>query len=165
MENNFKELLGYKVFENGKIIGIKNTELTIKNKTDILKIKTENEYIYIPVMRFIYYAFNPTFDYQDYNLMVVQKRNNDDLGIENLKVVKRSSKIQGENSCNAKLTDEQVKEIIAIYENAKEKGFDKNSPNTNVSYRSLAKDYGVSHSLISGIIKRRFRNKENYKLK
>lgn len=165
MENNFKELLGYKVFENGKVLGIKNTELQIKNKTDLLKIKIENKYTYIPVMRFIYYAFNPTFDYEDYSLMVVQKENNDDLGINNLQVVKRSSKIQGENSCNAKLTDEQVEEIIAIYKNAKEKGFDKNNPNTNVSYRSLAKDYGVSHSLISGIIKRRFRNKENYKLK
>lgn len=165
MKDNFKELFGYKVFENGKIIGIKNTELKINNKTDLLKIKVYDKYTYIPVMRFIYYAFNPTFDYADYNLMVVQKENDDDLGINNLQVVKRSRQIQGENSCNAKLTDEQVNEIIAIYESAKEKNVDKNNPNTRVSYRSLAEDYGVSHSLISGIIKGRFRNKENYKLK
>ena len=45
------------------------------------------------------------------------------------------------------------------------KKLEKNDPMTNVSYRKLAELYGVSHSMIAGIVKGQFRNKENYILK
>ena len=60
---------------------------------------------------------------------------------------------QGENNGYAKLTNDEVEEIKKRYNT------------TSCTYRSLARDFGVSHSLIGGIIKGNFRNKENYILK
>ena len=63
------------------------------------------------------------------------------------------------------------KEIKELYSKKKKvrmetnKKLEKNDPMTNVSYRKLAELYGVSHSMIAGIVKGQFRNKENYILK
>lgn len=166
MNNNFVELYGYKIFENGDILGLNNKKLKKHNAQDMIKVKIDNEYIYLPVMRFIYYAFNQDrFDINNYDYLITQIRKGDNIGINNLIKAPRKFFIQGEKSYNAKLTDKQIDEIISRYEEAQIKGVDKNNPNKKISYRSLAAEYGVSHSLISGIITKRFRNKDNYILK
>lgn len=154
------------VYEDGTVIGIRDKIINKAKKNIIIKAKIDNEFINIPIMRFIYYAFNQkTFDIKNYDIMITQKIKSDDIGIANLEAIKRNKYIQGENNCNAKLTDKQIEEIVLKYKKNQNQDQLKNTPNKTVSYRTLAEEYGVSHSLISGIITRRFRNKDNYKLK
>ena len=85
--------------------------------------------------------------------------------MENLKVESKKIIVQGENNIKSKLTDKQVEEIRELYKKGKEEKVDKNDPRVKYSYRQLADMYGVSHTLIKGIIKGHFRNKENYIIK
>ena len=66
----------------------------------------------------------------------------------------------------AKVSNEQVIKIREEY-SKKEKSLKDNehNPITKVSYRQLADKYGVSHTLIEGIIKGKFRNESNYKIR
>ena len=156
-DNEFVELYGYKVFKNGKIFNSYNKEITQFKNSGAIKININGKQINVPILKFIYYAFNRDFDLQDKTITIVPKdMNKDNLSYDNLKVEKKENIIWGENSINSKLTDTQVEEIKDKYKNRKEK---------YCTYRSLADEYGVSHSLISGIIKGRFRNKKNYILK
>lgn len=161
------ELWGYKVYEDGSIVGILNKKLTQYKGSRYIKAKIEDKFINIPILRFVYYAFNQdTFDINDLSYIILPKdMNENNTALSNLVLERRSNIIWGENNINSKLTDEQVKDIIKKYKNGNKKSDGVYNPYKKVSYRSLAEEYGVSHSLISGIITGRFRNKDNYKLK
>jgi hypothetical protein len=151
----YAELWGYKVCSNGEIFGLHGKKIRVAN---VVKIKKDNKFVSFSPLRFIYYAFNQnTFDIYNYDYIVIPKDNDKShRGIDNLESILKKDMVQGEHNGYSKLTDEQVTEIIDIYEHGKD---------NNVSYRSLAKEYGVSHGLISGIITGKFRNKNDYKLK
>ena len=115
----------------------------------------------------VYYAFNQnTFDLEDRNNIIIHLDGNElNNRLENLKVESKKIIVQGENNIKSKLTDKQVEEIRELYKKGKEEKVDKNDPRVKYSYRQLADMYGVSHTLIKGIIKGHFRNKENYIIK
>ena len=165
-------LWGYTIFENGKIVGLQGKE--IKQGKQI-KVKWGNAWKpkMVSYAGFVYYAFNyKNFNFNDKTVVIKHKNGNEeDCSIDNLTTINRKYVNQGENNVSSKLTDEQVREIKELYSKKKNvemgtnKKSKKNNPMTNVSYRKLAELYGVSHSMIAGIVKGRFRNKENYILK
>ena len=160
------ELFGYKVFENGTIIGKKGKKISKRPQIKVYfeenQKPTEMSYA-----RFVYYAFNyKNFNFND-KTIVVQHINGDnkDCYINNLVAVKRKFISQGQNNGLAKLTDAEVEEIKLLYKQGKEDNLKDNDPTTKVSYRKLAEQYGVSHTLIKDIINGKHRNKDNYIMK
>lgn len=148
------QLWGYTIYEDGTIIGLKGKKINYNKQ---IKIKwgkqKQNRLVYYA--RFVYYAFNyKNFNFND-NQIVVQHINgiNEDCRLENLIAKKRKYVNQGEYNKLSKLTDKQVEEIKYLYKN------------TDTSYRILAKEFGVSHTLIKSIVDGTHRNKENYIMK
>lgn len=161
------DLWGYKVFENGKIIGLHGKEIK-QGKQIKIKWGNTGKVKMVSYARFVYYAFNyKNFNFNDKTIIVKHKNGNEeDCSINNLIIINRKYVNQGENSSSSKLTDAQVEEIKNLYsKKSNKKGSNKNDPITNMSYRKIAELYGVSHSMIAGIVKGQFRNKENYILK
>lgn len=153
----YKKIWGYIVYDNGLVIG-KNGQ---KLNTNYHSFEDEdgNKLSY---SRFVYYAFNRNFDYKDKNKVVIHKNNKkSDFSIKNLCVVSKKEIIQGQKNKNSKLTDEQVDKIRKIYNGEHQI----KNMQSNISYRTLAKMFGVSHSTIQHIISGKMRNKKNYKLK
>lgn len=157
---NKVHLWGYTIYDNGDIYGIRGKKF--KNNKQI-KI---NGKIYF-TSHIVYYAFNQdNFDLEDRNNIIIHLDGNElNNRLENLKVESKKIIVQGENNIKSKLTDKQVEEIRELYKKGKEEKVDKNDPRVKYSYRQLAEMYGVSHTLIKGIIKGHFRNKENYIIK
>ena len=136
----------YIVFEDGIVFNKYGKQLKIRKQ-----IRLNDKFV--SYGRFIYWAFNQDFDINDYTNVIVKINKNKGYELSNLKVIKEKDIKQGENNGYAKLTNDEVEEIKKRYNT------------TSCTYRSLARDFGVSHSLIGGIIKGNFRNKENYILK
>ena len=165
-------LWGYTIFENGKVVGLQGKEIK-QGKQIKVKWGNTGKSKMVSYARFVYYAFNyKNFNFNDKTVVIKHKNGNEeDCSIDNLTTINRKYVNQGENNVSSKLTDEQVREIKELYSKKKNvemgtnKKSKKNNPMTNVSYRKLAELYGVSHSMIAGIVKGRFRNKENYILK
>ena len=176
-------LWGYTIFENGKVVGLQDKEIKqgkqIKvkwgntGKSISIKWGKQKKKRVVNYARFVYYAFNyKNFNFNDKTIVIKHKNGDEeDCSINNLTTINRKYINQGENNVSSKLTDKQVKEIKELYSKKKKvrmetnKKLEKNDPMTNVSYRKLAELYGVSHSMIAGIVKGQFRNKENYILK
>jgi len=160
----YVELFGYKVYKNGDIIGLNGKKFT-KNRPQIKiywgknKVATEISYA-----RFVFYAFNfKTFNFHDKSIIIEHiNGNKEDYSINNLIAIKRGNKYHGENHIKAKLTDKQVQEIKDIYKQKDNGIYDKNYPFSKISYRKIAEEYGVSHTLIKSIVKGTCRNQENY---
>lgn len=166
---NKVELWGYTIYKDGKIIGLQGKELT-RGKQIKIKWGINGKTRVVSYARFVYYAFNHrTFNFND-KTMVIQyiNGNENDYSIDNLTIVDRKYVVQGQYNVSSKLTDEQIEEIKELYRQKKKfnkmkkKKIGKNDPTTNMSYRKLAEKYGVSHSMIAGIVKGQFRNSENY---
>ena len=159
-------LWGYEIFEDGKIIGLHGHEI---KKGKQIKVKWGNgKAKMVSYARFVYYAFNyNNFNFNDKTIVVVHKnKDEEDYNINNLIAIKRKYINQGEYSSSSKLTDKQVEEIKKLYNKKNTNKFtSKNDPITNISYRKIAELYGISHSMVAGIVKGNFRNKENYILK
>lgn len=140
--------LGYEVYSNGEVLGLKGRPL---KKSKQIRIKINGKWKNIEWGRFIYYAFHRDFDLLDKNKTVISiKKGN--YSLDKLKVVDRNNYLKGENHVSSKLTQSQVYNIIKEYKDGEIKGLDKNYPNKKVSYRSLAEKYGVSHTVIKNII-------------
>lgn len=163
--NDMVELWGYKVYKNGRILGIHGKEIN-KNKQIKVKWGINGKKRFVSYARFVYYAFNfKNFNFNDMAIVIKHKNGDkNDYSIDNLIAVKRKDYNQGENNVSAKLTDEQVEEIKRLYSRDSEVRTDLNDPMAKISYRKLAEQYGVSHTTIRGIVKGQFRNKDNYKL-
>ena len=165
-------LWGYTIFENGKVVGLQGKEIK-QGKQIKVKWGNTGKSKMVSYARFVYYAFNyKNFNFNDKTIVIKHKNGDEeDCSIDNLTTINRKYINQGENNVSSKLTDKQVKEIKELYSKKKKvrmetnKKLEKNDPITNVSYRKLAELYGVSHSMIAGIVKGQFRNKENYILK
>ena len=150
----YVECFGYKVYKNGTIINKYNNELQQHLLTKQIKILINGKRRNISISKFIYYAFNRDFDFTDNNIYISFKDgDNNNLSIDNLELDYKSNYLQGENNSCSKLTDKQVEEIIEKYKNKKEH---------NYTYSKLAKEYGVSITLICQIINKKARNQKNY---
>lgn len=149
MRDRYEYCFGYKVFENGRIIGLRGHE--IKHAKQI-KIKIKNKYRNIEWNRFVYFAFHQDTQLIPNNLVVKSKDGTPNLS--SLYLQKRNGNLKRENRKNTKLTDKQIKNILIEYKlgNIKDKELDKNNPHRRVSYRSLAEKYNVSHALIRDVI-------------
>lgn len=160
------ELWGYTIYEDGRIIGLHGKEINYNRQIKVQwGNKKKAKMVYYA--RFVYYAFNyKNFNFND-KTIVVQHINGDnkDCHINNLVAVKRKFISQGQNNGLAKLTDAEVEEIKLLYRQGKEDNLKDNDPTTKVSYRKLAEQYGVSHTLIKDIINGKHRNKDNYIMK
>ena len=163
--NDMVELWGYKVYGDGRILGIYGKEIK-PNKQIKVRWGINGKNKFVSYARFVYYAFNfKNFNFNDMTIIIKHKNGNEsDYSIDNLIAVKRKDYNQGENNAYAKLTDEQVEEIKKIYNENNGLRANLNDPMAKISYRKLAKKYGVSHTAISGIIKGQYRNKDNYVL-
>lgn len=157
------KLWDYTFCDNGDIL-TKGGNIIKPRREILLRWGKEKKPTWFSYKRLIYYVFNQNnFDFYNKNIVITQKNGNkNDYSLKNLTAINKKDYIQGENNPSAKLTDEQVEEIIKIYNGAKNKNRETNSPNVKVSYRKLAEKYGVSHTMIMGIVKGQFRNKKNY---
>lgn len=159
-------LWGYTIFADGSIIGLRGKELAYSKQ---IKIQWGHKKITkrVSYARFVYYAFHfKNFNFNDKTIVIKHINNNEkDCSIDNLVAIKRKFINQGQYNGLAKLTDKQAEEIKKVYNQYKEKGMKDNDPTTKVSYRKLAKKYGVSHTLIKDIIDGKHRNKLNYIMK
>ena len=163
---NCVELWGYKIYEDGRIVGLNGKKLSLKKQIRIIwgKNKTPRAVSYA---RFVYYAFNyKNFNFNDKTIVIKHINNNEkDCSINNLKAIKRKFISQGQYNGLAKLTNAQAKEIIDIYNNNKEINLKDNDPTTKISYRKLAEKYGVSHTLIREVVNGTIRNENTYIMK
>lgn len=149
MENEYIYCLGYKVFKNGHIIGLRGNEI---KKSKQIKVKIDNDWHNIDWNKFIYYAFRQnSFDL--FSNLVVKSIDNTS-NINSLYLERKNKHLQRKYNKNSKLTEEQIKNILEEYNNGniKDQGLDKNNPTRRVSYRSLGAKYKVSHTLIKDII-------------
>ena len=160
-------LFGYHVYQNGKIVGLRGKEIN-KNRSQIKIYWGKNKKVReVSYARFVYYAFHQdSFNFDDTSLVVRfkdgNKRNYD---LNNLEVFNKKVVYQGEHNTQAKLTDRQVEEIKRLYNTQRGANININYPFKRCSYRKLARQYGVSHTLIRSIVKGEHRNKENYIIK
>lgn len=160
------ELFGYKVFENGTIIGKKGKKISKRPQIKVYfeenQKPTEMSYA-----RFVYYAFNQdSFNYEDKSIVISFKdKNRKNFKLNNLIAVNKKNIYQGQNHTKSKLTDKEVEEIRRLYNKNKNKRDGEHDPFAKISYRKLADKYGVSHTLIKGIVKGNLRNKDNYIMK
>lgn len=163
----------YCVYENGDVYNSKGKLMThaIKNdrKEIRLTIAPSKRKTYISA-RLIYCLFNDidieSFDKD--NCVSFKDGNKLNISLDNLHCVYRGDLIQGQkHKAINKLTDKQVQEIRERYKQTEDNKpinqYDNNKPYN--SYRSLAKEYGVTYALIRHIIKGNTRNEDNYKLK
>ena len=158
------KLWGYTIYENGVIIGLEGKEIK-KRKQISINWGKKGKKRTVSYARFVYYAFNfDDFDF-DNKIMVVKHINKDenDCNINNLMAINKKFLSHGEYSSCSKLTNKEVEEIKEMY--SKKDNSNKNNPITNISYRKIAELYGISHSMVAGIIKGRFRNEDNYIIK
>lgn len=149
------ELFGYKVLSNGTILKLNGEPMKYQKTIPILwGNKTSKSVSYA---RFVYYAFHQNdFDFDNHSYCVKHKDNNiKNNNIDNLYISKEKEYLKGEKHKMAKLTDDEVDEIRKLYFIGEEdnKGNGLNNPFRKYSYRKLAEKFGVSHSLIKGIIK------------
>ena len=149
LENEYIYCLGYKVFKNGRIIGLRGNEIKPAKQ---IKVKIKNKYHNVEWNKFVYFAFHQENKLIPNNLVVKSKDGTSNL--ESLYLQQRNENLKRENRENTKLTDKQVKKILIEYKlgSIKDKELDKHNPNRRVSYRSLAEKYNVSHVLIRNII-------------
>lgn len=163
----YTELFGYKIFRNGKIIGLKGKELNDNRPQIRILWGKERKAVEVRYARFVYYAFNRnSFDFNDKSLVIVFKDGNKkNYSIDNLRLVSRKNIYQGENNKLSKLTNKQVESIKKEYNSYRQVGLGTNYPFKKISYRKLADKYNVSHTLIKNVIKGKTRNKENYVIK
>ena len=163
----------YCIYENGDVYNSRGKQLThnIKEgrKEIRLTIAPSKRKNYISA-RLVYCLFND-FDIEEFdkdNCISFKDGDKLNISLDNLYCVYRGDLIQGQkHKVRCKLTDKQVEEIREKYNATKDnKPINQynNSKQYN-SYRSLAKEYGVTYPLIRHIIKGTTRNEELYKLK
>lgn len=154
---DYVECLGYKVFRNGMILNKNNKELKQHILTKQIKVQINGKRKNIVASKFVYYAFHRDFDYlKKENIVIFKDGNESNYAIDNLEVDYRGNYLQGENNSSSKLTDKQVEEIKEKYTN---------KIIHHYTYDKLAKEYGVSPTLICQIINKKARNKRKYIMK
>lgn len=128
---------GYIVYENGDIFTKRGKKILDKD----IPVKSKNA-SYIARNRFIYGAFHRDFDIADKHFCIKRDESRSGNYINTLVKLQR-----GEYYKNTILTPQKQEEVINVYNNAKKNG-------RKITYRQLAKKYGVSHTRIAQIIKR-----------
>ena len=139
------ELFGYKVLENGVIIGFNNEPISFA-KTITIMINGEMKSM--SYARFVYYAFHQNdFDFSNHSYCVKHIDNDPkNNAIDNLYITNEKDYLWGEKHKKSKLTNEEVEEIRKLYYIGEKdnKGNGLNNPTRKYSYRKLAEKYGVS---------------------
>lgn len=168
----FKDFYGYTIYENGDIVNKYNKLMTPRDNKGRLEINLTLNGVRksFSVSRLVYCVFNNidplTFDKDQ--CVTFKDGNKLNVHLNNLECKYRGDLIQGEKHKSiAKLTDEQIEEIRRKYFSTRDSRpvnqFDKKG--VYHSYRSLAKEYGVTYPTIKHIIEGNTRNPKKYKLK
>ena len=168
-----KEYCGYTIYENGDIIGLYGRKLKQRTRgggRKEIKLSINGKKINYIVSRLVYCVFNDIDPLElDKDQCVVSKDGNkSNTALENLELVYRGDLIQGDKHTSiAKLSDKDVEDIKRKYAETKDNRpvnqYDGDKPYN--SYRSLAEEYGVTHTLIKLIIQDKTRDETKYKLK
>jgi len=158
---------GYSITANGEVYGLngKLRKPVLKQGRYEMRFSGGKTY---PVARIVYAVFHEDFDLNDTNQCITFIDNNKlNVKLDNLMCVYRGDLIQGDGHRNrAKLSEETAKQIKEDYAktlaNRPVNQYDRHGEYN--SYRSLAREYGVTPSLIKQVIEGNTRNKINYKL-
>lgn len=146
-------LFEYEAYENGDIYY--NNEKVEYRKS--IKVMWENKILRsVSYARFVYYAFHQKdFDFNNYSYVVRHKDDDEqNNSIDNLYSTNTKDYLCGEKHKMSKLTDKQMQEIQDLYKRGQDATQDLNSPIKKISYRKLAKMYGVNHNTIRRIVKK-----------
>ena len=164
---DYREFHGYKIYEDGTVIGLQGRPIKIRNNKGRLEVKMniENDKKIFILPSLMYYLFYG-FDISNKNLCVIHKDDNRlNTHIENLALIERKKLIQGEGHLKrSKLTNEQILEIREQYVKS-QPGSNQHNGKAGTSLSDLALKYGVTKSNIYHIVKGLTHNEDNYKLK
>lgn len=168
-----KDFYGYKIHSDGKIENKHGRFLIprIREKRSDIRLVVEGKRKNFTTARLVYCVFNniDIFQLDKDQCITFKDGDKSNVSLDNLEMVYRGNLIQGDKHRSiAKLSKEEVEDIKRKYEATKH-----NRPvnqhdigdKTYNSYRSLAKEYGVTYPLIRQIITGETRDKEAYKLK
>ena len=158
------DFYNYKIYEDGSIYNHKGTSISKRVHHGRYEVRLVCDGIRKNFLlhRLMYKYFVKDFNMEDKNLCVVTKDGNFlNLDLDNLQLKHRKDLIQGDNHKSSKLDNLTVEKIREEYiGKSGANQFDKKT----LSYKDLAKKYGVSKGEIALLVKGRTRNKNNYKL-
>ena len=165
-----RDFYGYTIYENGDIVNKYGKQMSPRNNKGRLEIKLTINGVRknFSVGRLVYCVFNniDPFTFDKDQCITFKDGNKLNVKLDNLECKYRGDLIQGEKHNISKLTDKEIEEIRDKYfstrNNRPVNQFD--DKGEYHSYRSLAKEYGVTYPTIKQIVEGETRNKDKYKL-
>lgn len=142
MENNYKEYMGYKVYEDGTIISPKGK--TLKKGKQVLVKLSDHGLVSVTYLKFIYFVYHQD-TFKLFGDKVVKSKD-DTTNISSLYEERRGKRFE-----KSKLDQATVEKIKIEYE-TKNRGIAPSNPHKRISYRRLAQKYSVSHVTIQKIM-------------
>lgn len=168
-----KDFYGYTIYENGDIKGLYGKMLkqrVRKGGRKEIKLSIDEKKVNFIVSRLVYCVFNniDIFELDKDQCVVSLDGDKSNVDISNLDLVYRGDLIQGsKHEAIAKLSDNDIEAIKTRYKategNRPVNQYDNDKPYN--SYRSLAREYGVTHPMIKQIVEGKTRSEDNYILK
>lgn len=167
-----RDFYGYTIYSNGEIENRHGKILSqsIKDGRSEIRLVVNGKRRSFITARLIYCVFNNIDIFELDKDQCISFKDGDklNLSVDNLIMVYRGDLIQGDKHRSiAKLTDKDVEDIKRRYaetiNNRPVNQYDRNKPYN--SYRSLAKEYGVTYTLIKLIIQGETRDEDSYVLK
>lgn len=160
----YKIFHGYKIYENGMIIGLYNKPIkaNLNNGRYEIRLRVDGVRKNYILSRLLAHLFLD-LDIENKNKCVVHTDGNTlNIDLSNLEIKDRKDIIQGSKHVQrSKLSESDVKEIMLLYKGkVGSNQYDKNG----LSLNDIAKKYNVSKSTVHSIIKKRHRNKDQYLL-
>ena len=165
------QFYNYTITEHGEVYNKqgKIIKARLHNERYEIRFSTPNGNKIYPLARAIYKAFNPDFDITDTNECITFKDNNKlNIHVDNLICMFRGDLIQGDGHRNrTTLTEQTAEQIRNEYaETINNRPVNQHDGKASYnSYRTLAKKYNVTYSLIKQVIEGKTRNKDNYILR
>ena len=152
-ENYFKLYYGYEVYPDGRFV--KNGEILKYQKNGQINLTVKGESKRIQGVRVLYSVFKRGGVPLERNeIIVFIDGNKEHRNIENLDCVskKEYDKMIGRKNPPRVLTDAEVEEIRNLYELKNEQKLKTGNQTPSISYRKLAKKYGVHFTTIQSVI-------------
>lgn len=165
-----KDFYGYTVYEDGTIENAKGNTMYSRLKGDkyyTVTLRINGKPKYFALHRIVYYLFVEHFNLDNPDLCITAKDGNlKNVNPNNLMLLERKKLLQGDGNKKVAKVDKKTAEKIKNEYSGKPcvNQYDK-TLQTSVSYRDLAKKYGLTKGAIAQIVKGKSWNEENYKLK